>query len=118
MLGCVNIDLHINLQDVWSYFVDFNYRSSQRRCSIKKGALKNYAKFLRLQFYLKRDPTGTVFPYEFCGTFKNSCFTEHLRTTVSAISMHNTFCTATSFLIVLKICVCMYSYVFFQLKIN
>ena len=77
-------------------------RSSHQRCSIKRGVLKNFAAFtgtpvpllfliklqalrlqaVRLQLYLKRDSGTGVFLWIF-KIFKNTFFTEHLRTTVS-----------------------------------
>ena len=77
-------------------------RSSHQRCSIKRGVLKNFAAFtgtpvpllfliklqalrlqaVRLQLYLKRDSGTGVFLWIF-EIFKNTFFTEHLRTTVS-----------------------------------
>ena len=53
------------------------FRSSHQRCSIKKGVLKNFAKF-----------TGThlrqsVLSCEFWEIFKNTFFTEHIRETAS-----------------------------------
>ena len=69
-------------------------RSNQRKCSLKKGVLKNFAKFtgnhlcqslffnkvegLRTATLLKKT-LAEVFSYEFCEILKNTCFTEHLR---------------------------------------
>ena len=73
-------------------------RSSHRRCSVKKGVLRNFAKFtgkhlcqrlffdkvagLRPATLLKKS-LAQVFSYEFCEISKNTFFTEHLRTTAS-----------------------------------
>ena len=46
---------------------DSNFRSSQRRCSVRKGVLRNFGKFTEkdlcrgLQLYLKRDHGKGVF---------------------------------------------------------
>ena len=78
-------------------------RSSHRRFSVKKGVLRNFAKFTGkhlcqrlffnkvagldgMQLYLKR-VSGTVFSCEFCEISKNTFFTGHLRTTASFL--HN-----------------------------
>ena len=71
-------------------------RSSHQRCSVKKGALRNFAKLtgrhlrqnlffnkvadLRLQPHLKRD-SGTGVSCEFCEISKNTFFTKHPRAT-------------------------------------
>ena len=71
------------------------FRSSHRRCSIKKGVLKNFAKFTRKHLcqrlffdkvadlacnFIKKTPTQ-VFFCEYCEILKNTFFTEHLRET-------------------------------------
>ena len=75
--------------------VSFRLKASHRRCSIKKSALKNFAKLtgkhlcLRLSFnkvaglrsatlFKKETPTLT-FSCEFCEIFNNTFLTEHLR---------------------------------------
>ena len=66
-------------------------RSSHRRCSVKKGVLRNFAKFTgkhlcqRLFFdkVAGLRPLAQVFSYEFCEISKNNFFTEHLQTTAS-----------------------------------
>ena len=82
------------------------YRSSQRRCSVRKGVLRNFAKFtgkhlcLSLFFnkvaglrpgtaynFIKKETLAQVFSYEFCEISKNTIFTEHLRATAS-VYMH------------------------------
>ena len=65
-------------------------RSSHRRCSIKKAVLKNFAIFtvkhlcwgLFLITFIKKD-FNTGISWEYCGTFKNTYFEEHLLTTAS-----------------------------------
>ena len=72
-------------------------RSSQRRCSIKKGVLKNFATVTgvlpeTLFYYscrpeacnfIKKETRAQVFSCEFGEIFKNTLFTEHLWTTAS-----------------------------------
>ena len=78
-----------------------NFRSSHRRCSVKKGVLRNPAKFtakylcqslffikvagLRLATLLKKETLAQVFSCEFCEISKNIFFTELLWTTTSEI---------------------------------
>ena len=73
-------------------------RSSHQRCSVRKGVLRNFAKFtgkhlcqslffnkvagLRLATLLKRD-SAQVFSCEFCKVSMNTFFTEHLWVTAS-----------------------------------
>ena len=52
---------------------------SHLRCSIKKGFLKNFAKFTGTLF--KKKILAQVFSCEFCEIFKNTFFTVHLWTT-------------------------------------
>ena len=71
------------------------FRTSHLRCSVRKGVLRNFAKFTGkylyqsfffntiagfLQLY-KKEALGQVFSCEFCEISKNTFFTEHLRTT-------------------------------------
>ena len=65
-------------------------RSSHPRCSIKKGVLKNFAKFTgkhqcQSLFFNKVDSETLtqMFASEFCEIFKNTLFTVHLWTTAS-----------------------------------
>ena len=76
-------------------------RSSHRRCSVRKGVLRNFAKFtgkhlcqslffnkvagLRPQAcnFIKKETLAQVFSCEFCEISKNSFLTEHLRATAS-----------------------------------
>ena len=69
-------------------------RSSHQRCSIKKGVLRNFAKFtgkhlcqslffnkvagLRPATLLKKETLAQVFSCEFYEISKNTIFTEHL----------------------------------------
>ena len=80
------------------------YRSSHRRCFMKKGVLENFAKFTGKHLcqslffnkvadlrktppmacnFIKKDTLAQVFSCEFCEIFKNTFFTEHLRLTAS-----------------------------------
>ena len=62
--------------------------SNQRRCSVKKGVLKN---FLVLQQntcveacnFIKKETLTQMFSSELCESFRNTSFTEHLRETAS-----------------------------------
>ena len=74
-------------------------RSSHRRCSVRKGVLRNFAKFtgkhlsqgllfnkaagLRPATLLKKRLWHRCFPVNFAKFFKNTFFTEHLRMTAS-----------------------------------
>ena len=59
-------------------------RSNHRRCSLKKGVLKNFAKFTgkhlcqSLFFNKVAETLAQVFSCEFCEIFKNTFFIEHL----------------------------------------
>ena len=69
-------------------------------CSVRKGVHRNFAKFtgkhLRQSLFfnkvaggacnfIKKETLAQVFSCEFCEIFKNTFFTEHLRTTASKI---------------------------------
>ena len=73
---------------------------SHRRCSIKKGVLKNFAEFTGKRLcwslfknkvfiinkvcnFIIEETLALVFFCVFCSTFKNPFFIEHLRETVS-----------------------------------
>ena len=70
-------------------------RSSHQRCSIKKRVLRNFAKYTgkhlsqspflnKVVFnFIKKQTLAQVFSCEFWENFKNTFFTEHLRTTAS-----------------------------------
>ena len=58
-------------------YADVVYRSSHRRCSVKKGSLGNFAKFtgthLRQRlFFIKKESLAQVFSGEFCEISKNT----------------------------------------------
>ena len=80
-----------------------SYRSSYRRCSVKKCVLRNFAKFTGKHLYqsvflnkvagvspatLLKKTLAQVFSCEFCEISKNTSFTEHLRTTASVATMY------------------------------
>ena len=56
------------------------YRSSHRRCSKTKGILIIFAKFTGPEIcnFIERETLVQVFSHEFCKTFKNTYFEEHL----------------------------------------
>ena len=63
-------------------------RSSQQRCFVKKGVLRNLAKFTgkhlcQRLFFNKKESLAQEFSSKFYETSKNAFFTEHLRTTIS-----------------------------------
>ena len=66
-------------------------RSSHRRCSIKIGALRNFARFTRkhlcqsLSNFIKNESLVQVFPCELWEISTNTFFTEHLRVTASGL---------------------------------
>ena len=53
------------------------FRSSHQRCSIKKGVLKNFAKFTGIHL------CQSVLSCEFWEIFKNTFLTEHIQETAS-----------------------------------
>ena len=75
-------------------------RSNFQRCSIIKIVIRNFAKFTEknlcqslflnkvagLSNFIKKETLAQVFSCQFSGTFKNTQFREHLRTTVSGMT--------------------------------
>ena len=63
-------------------------RRSHQRCSIEKGFLKNaqHADLLKIRLWHRG------FPVNFDKFLRTPFFTEHLRTTVSVMSIHKTYC--------------------------
>ena len=76
------------------------FQKSHRRCSVKKGALRNFAKFtgkhlrqalfnkvarLRPPNTIKKESLTQVFSWEFCEISKNTFITEHLWTNASEV---------------------------------
>ena len=71
-------------------------RSSHRRCYVRKGVLRNFAKFTgknqcqslffnKAAGFIKRETLAQVFSCEFCEISKNTFFREHLRPTASKL---------------------------------
>ena len=72
-------------------------KSSHRRCSVRKGVLRNFVNSLenacarvffliKLQApcnFIKKETLAQVFSCDFCEISKNTFFTEHLQTTAS-----------------------------------
>ena len=52
-------------------------RSSHQWCSVRKGVLRNFAKFTGKRNFIKKRDSAQVFSHEFCEISKN-IFTEHL----------------------------------------
>ena len=71
----------------WLLVLGKSYRlkSSNRKCSVKKGVLINFAKFsgkhLCQRLFIKKESLAQVFSCQFCKIYKSTFFTEHLRTT-------------------------------------
>ena len=83
----MNESLHKKLEESRKTSI---YRSSHRRCSIKKGFLRNFSKFIGKHLcgpepcnFIKKETLAQVFSCEFCEISKNTFFTEHLRATTS-----------------------------------
>ena len=76
-----------------------NCRSRHRKCSVRKGALKNFANFKNvhegLQHYQKVTPTQ-VFSCEICQFFMNIIYFEHLLTAASETDCYRIFVIKTS----------------------
>ena len=82
------------------------YRSNHRRCCVRKGVLRNFAKILRkipvpdylfnnvaglrpqACNFIKKEALTQVFSCEFCKSFINTFFTEHILATASAHAMN------------------------------
>ena len=60
-----------------------HYRSSHQRCSVKKLFLKVSQN--SQENFIKKETLAQMFSCEFCETFENTFFTEHLWTTASEI---------------------------------
>ena len=95
-LGFSNLSFYINVTKLPnSTRVKFHslnstkYRSSQRRCPVRKGVLRNFAKFRPQDCnFIKKETHAQVFSCEFCEIFKNTFFREHLQETASE---HNSY---------------------------
>ena len=62
------------------------YRSSHRRCSVRKGVLRNFAKFAG-KHLCQSLFVNKVAGLKFCEISKNTFFTEKLRATASAYTI-------------------------------
>ena len=62
--------------------ISADYRSSNLRCFVRKGVLRNFAKFtgkhLCQSLFFKKETLAQVLSCEFCEIFKSTFFTEHL----------------------------------------
>ena len=95
----------------WGFHTHWNltwtHPSSHRKCSLRKGVLRNFAKFTRKNlcqslFIIKLQASASnfikkrltqVFPCEFCEISKNTLFTEHFGATASKqILSHTNTC--------------------------
>ena len=92
-------ELDSQIKLVLTFYIVFNRwniskdRSSHQRCSIRKGVLRNFAKFtgrhlcqsLRPETcnFIKMETLTQVFSCEFCEISKNTFFTEHVWATAS-----------------------------------
>ena len=83
------------------YSISVKGRSSHRRCSVRKGVLRNFAKFTGKHLcqslffnkvagprpqacsFIKKETLAQVFSCEFCEISKNTFLTEHLRANAS-----------------------------------
>ena len=91
-------------------FTEFIYRSSHQRCSMRKGVLRNFAKFtgkhlgqslffnkvvgLRPAALLKRRLWPRCFPVNFVKFLRTPFFTEHLWATASVFKMSQKLSTS------------------------
>ena len=78
-----------HLKELFGYIATWKYRNSHQRYSMKKGILRNFAKFTGKDLCqsLVRWQKGTL-AQVFCKTSKNTFFTEHIRATASARVMN------------------------------
>ena len=78
-----------NLKELFGYIATWKYRNSHQRYSMKKGILRNFAKFTGKDLCqsLVRWQKGTL-AQVFCKTSKNTFFTEHIWATASAHVMN------------------------------
>ena len=89
-----------------------SFRSSHRRCSVRKGVFRNFAKFTGKHLcqslffnkvaglacnFIKKETLAQVFSCEFCEISKNTFFTEHLRWLLVFFFFYNIFFIFTTF---------------------
>ena len=73
------------------FSIRFIQKRRRWRCSVKKGVIRNFAKFtgkhLCQKLFFKKESLAQVFSSEFCEISKNTFFTEHVWTTASVFIM-------------------------------
>ena len=83
--------IHEKVKKHWSWVEKKRclYRSSHRRCFLRKGVLRNFTNFTGKHpcqsLFIKKESLAQVLSCEFCEISKNTFFTEHLWTTASPI---------------------------------
>ena len=65
-------------------FIMASIKYSHRRCSIRKGVLRNASACK----FIKKEALTPVFSCEICEIFNSTCFTEHLWMTASVALIH------------------------------
>ena len=97
MVKAVELVLRILWYQAWNYYqvIDTSERSSQRRCSVTKGFLRNFANFTGKHLcqslffnkiacnFIKKETLAQVFSCECSEISKTTFFIEHPRTTAS-----------------------------------
>ena len=68
--------IKILTKEFWMSLNQILSRSSHRKCSVKKGVLRNFANIL----IIKKEALAQVFSSELCEISKNTFFTEDLST--------------------------------------
>ena len=94
--------LQRSLKESSIYCILIFYRSSHLRCFIEISLNSEENTFTRI-FFLIKVPASQVFSCEFCEIFKNTCFTEHLRTTASDFLPSIQLIRANQFFLVLSV---------------
>ena len=79
LLGRHNKDIYLKTFQNSCLITFKKYRSSHRRCSIKKLLLKNE----QIQIHRKTPLLDSLLNSEYCEIFKSNYFEEHLRTVAS-----------------------------------
>ena len=87
-MGPVYFNLLNEYENTWYWL-----RSSHRKCSVRKGVLRNFAKFTAIHLcqslffktrnFIKKETLTQVFSCEFCEISKNTFLTDHLWATAS-----------------------------------
>ena len=101
----------ISNMKTWAHMTDWLIgcallRSSHWRCSVRKGVLRNFAKFTGKHLcqslflnkvagsgcsFIKKETLSHMFSCEFCEISLNTFFTEHIRTAASDCPQKTTF---------------------------